>query len=252
MKIESICLLISESFLFPEIEKLIDFDSFQTIYAIGIKNEKVNTILKSDVKDIKNIQVVFDLSYSIKDKISNYYYYQDSLAERAQLISTNICSASWLVSNFPLFKSHITIGIYSGSLQNNLIELSFPLSRNGSKEILDELSFIKIEKVVINDIVGGISLRTISCIINEASYALMEGVSSVNDIDLAMQMGTNYPKGPFLWADFIGLDVILSCLDGCYQETLDQRYRAAAILRKKVEVGELGNKTGQGFYPILY
>jgi 3-hydroxybutyryl-CoA dehydrogenase len=85
-------------------------------------------------------------------------------------------------------------------------------------------------------------------LVNEAASALMEGVASPRDIDTAMTLGTNYPRGPLAWADDIGLDVILNILNHLLDEYADERYAAVLLLRLKVEAGKLGRKTGEGFY----
>lgn len=90
--------------------------------------------------------------------------------------------------------------------------------------------------------------RILCMIINEAAFALMEGVASAEDIDAAMRLGTNYPLGPLEWADRIGLDQVLGMLDGLRAEYGEDRYRAAPLLRQLVRAGQLGWSTGRGFY----
>jgi 3-hydroxyacyl-CoA dehydrogenase, C-terminal domain len=100
----------------------------------------------------------------------------------------------------------------------------------------------------IDDIIGFIAPRIVAMLVNEAAFAVMEGVSSVSEIDAAMRLGTNYPKGPLTWADEIGIDVVLFILDALYAEYHQERYRACRLMRKYSDVGWLGVRTGKGFY----
>jgi 3-hydroxybutyryl-CoA dehydrogenase len=90
--------------------------------------------------------------------------------------------------------------------------------------------------------------RILVPMINEAVYALYEGVGSVAAIDVAMRLGTNHPMGPLELADFIGLDTCLSIMQVLYEGLSDSKYRPCPLLVKYVEAGWLGRKTNRGFY----
>jgi 3-hydroxybutyryl-CoA dehydrogenase len=90
--------------------------------------------------------------------------------------------------------------------------------------------------------------RILVPMINEAVYALYEGVGSVSAIDTAMKLGANHPMGPLELADFIGLDTCLSIMQVLYDGLSDSKYRPCPLLVKYVEAGWLGRKTGRGFY----
>lgn len=104
------------------------------------------------------------------------------------------------------------------------------------------------ETILVSDGPGLVRARTVCCVINEAVGMLMEGVASAVDIDKAMRLGANYPRGPLEWADLIGLDAVLGVMTGLFEEWGDDRYRPSPLLRRMVAAGQLGRKTGRGFY----
>jgi 3-hydroxybutyryl-CoA dehydrogenase len=102
--------------------------------------------------------------------------------------------------------------------------------------------------VEVNDAPGFVSNRVLMPMINEAVFALMEGVGTPESIDTVMKLGMNHPMGPLQLADFIGLDVCVYILDVLHDGFGDPKYRACPLLRKMVDAGRLGKKSGRGFY----
>lgn len=102
--------------------------------------------------------------------------------------------------------------------------------------------------VEVNDFPGFVSNRVLMPMINEAIFALMEGVAEAEAIDAVMTMGMNHPMGPLALADLIGLDTCLGILEVLHRELGDDRYRPAPLLRTYVAAGWLGRKSGRGFY----
>ena len=108
----------------------------------------------------------------------------------------------------------------------------------------------KLEKVPVevNDYPGFVSNRVLLPMINEAVYCLMEGVATAEAIDDVMKLGMNHPLGPLALADLIGLDICLNILNVLYCGLGDPKYRACPLLKKMVDAGYLGRKTGRGFF----
>jgi len=108
----------------------------------------------------------------------------------------------------------------------------------------------KLDKVPVEvfDYPGFISNRVLLPMINEAVFALMEGVASAEDIDTVMKLGMNHPMGPLTLADFIGLDVCLAIMEVLYNGYNDSKYRPCPLLKKMVAAKKLGRKTGEGFF----
>jgi 3-hydroxybutyryl-CoA dehydrogenase len=101
---------------------------------------------------------------------------------------------------------------------------------------------------VVEDRVGLVQMRMLAMLINEAAFAVMEGLATPEDIDLAMTLGVNYPKGLLAWADEIGIPVVVLILDGLYREYQQERYRPCVLLKQYLRAGWHGKASGRGFY----
>ena len=104
------------------------------------------------------------------------------------------------------------------------------------------------EQAVSQDYPGFIVNRILMPMINEAAFALYEGIASAEDIDKGMKLGTNQPMGPLTLADFIGLDTCLAIMNVLYDGFKDPKYRPCPLLVKMVNAGYMGRKSGRGFY----
>jgi 3-hydroxybutyryl-CoA dehydrogenase len=113
------------------------------------------------------------------------------------------------------------------------------------KTVSEKLGKVPVE---VHDYPGFVSNRILMPMINEACFALMEGVASKESIDTVMKLGMNHPMGPLTLADFIGLDVCLAIMQVLYDGFKDPKYRPCPLLVKMVQAGYLGKKTGKGFY----
>ena len=123
---------------------------------------------------------------------------------------------------------------------------------NTTDEVNDKIVAISKEigktPVEVKEAPGFVVNRILIPMINEAVGILADGVASVEGIDTAMQLGANHPMGPLALGDLVGLDICLAIMDVLYKETGDSKYRACPLIRKMVRGGNLGAKSGKGFY----
>jgi len=102
--------------------------------------------------------------------------------------------------------------------------------------------------VEVHDYPGFVSNRVLMPMINEAIFALQEGLATAEDIDNGMKLGCGHPIGPLALADLVGLDTLLAVLEVLYEGFNDPKYRPAPLLKEMVAAGYLGRKSGRGFY----
>jgi 3-hydroxybutyryl-CoA dehydrogenase len=112
-------------------------------------------------------------------------------------------------------------------------------------DLVETLGKVPVE---VKDSPGFVSNRILMPMINEAVYCVMEGVATPEEIDRVMTLGMSHPMGPLKLADFIGLEVCLSIMEVLHRELGEDKYRPCPLLRRMVAAGELGRKSGQGFY----
>jgi 3-hydroxybutyryl-CoA dehydrogenase len=182
--------------------------------------------------------VIDTLFFDLEEKYTNLRSFE---SKNAILITNTLTApATAIARNVTGYKRVIGVPMLPTELASQkAIEYSVPLQHedvSSNKEMLKSLFRKDIEKI--GDSVAGIFPRTLSMIINEAAFAVQEGVATAADIDQAMKFGTNYPKGPLAWCDEIGAYTICAILEAMQVEYGHERYRIAPLLRLNAEAGK--------------
>lgn len=176
----------------------------------------------------------------------------DAIAGQARLLASNTSSISLTRIAAATSRPERVIGLHfmNPVPVMTLVELVRALQTSEPTYALARTLAERLGKTVVvsRDRPGFIVNRVLIPMINEAAFALMEGVASADEIDLALRLGTNQPMGPLALADLIGLDVCLDIAEVLQRELGEDKYRPCPLLRKYVEAGRLGKKTGSGFY----
>ena len=174
----------------------------------------------------------------------------DALCKDEAIFASNTSSLSITEIGKGLSRPMIGMHFFNPADRMKLIEVI--AGCNTPAETVEKIKEISVaigkNPVQVNEAAGFVVNRILIPMINEAAFIKMEGVSNIAGIDTAMKLGANHPMGPLELGDFIGLDICLAIMDVLYKETGDSKYRACPLIRKMVRGGNLGCKSGKGFY----
>ncbi|MES2379448.1 MAG: 3-hydroxyacyl-CoA dehydrogenase family protein [Bacteroidota bacterium] len=196
-------------------------------YEIDCMDENTNFILQDGIYD-----AFFDLSFDEKDAHSfTPYVGLTSTPVFVCAVKNSLAGmlhAAKEVVHFPLFG----INSIDTFINRNLLEVSIA-DEKYTATLATTLTALNWEYKIVADRVGMVTPRVVCMIINEACYTLQEGTATMADIDISMKLGTNYPLGPFEWADKIGVKNVYEVLEAVYNDTHDERYKICPLLKTK-------------------
>ena len=205
-----------------------------------------------DLKDASNVDIVIEAAVENMEVKQSIFRQLDEIAPAHAILATNTSSLPITEIAAVTNRPGKVIGMHfmNPVPVMKLVEVIRGLATEDEVYKTVEEMTLKLGKtpVEVNDFPGFISNRILLPMINEAIYALYEGVATKEAIDDVMKMGMNHPMGPLTLADFIGLDTCLSIMEILHEGLGDSKYRPCPLLRKYVAAGWLGKKSGRGFY----
>ena len=217
--------------------------------------EKVDEILNSITPGLKedlcaDCDLIVEAAFENMEVKKTTFKELDSICKPECVFASNTSSLSITEIGNGLNRPMIGMHFFNPADRMKLVEVIAGV--NTPAETVDTIKKISVEigkdPVQVNEAAGFVVNRILIPMINEAAFIKMEGVSDIAGIDSAMKLGANHPMGPLELGDFIGLDMCLAIMDVLYNETGDSKYRACPLIRKMVRGGNLGCKSGKGFY----
>jgi 3-hydroxybutyryl-CoA dehydrogenase len=206
----------------------------------------------TQLEDLFGVDFVVEAIIENEDAKREVFMALDAGCPAGTILSSNTSSISITRLAASTDRADKVIGMHFFNPVPLMALVEVVLGESTSEETVDAVVDLarKLDKtpVTVADVPGFVSNRVLMPMINEAIYCLYEGVASAENIDQVMKLGMAHPMGPLTLADLIGLDVCLAIMEVLYHGYSDSKYRPCPLLRRMVDAGHLGRKTGRGFY----